>query len=121
MLAVRRGIEPQRGGLAFPGGFINLGETWQQAGAREAGEETGLVIDPDEIQPFDVYSAPDGTLLIFGLARSRSIDDLPPFVPNIEATERLVIRRPEDLCWERHTLAAIRFFDQRGTNQDARA
>src|ERR1700687_165917 len=31
LLVVRRGIEPGRGRLALPGGYINLGETWQQA------------------------------------------------------------------------------------------
>jgi len=32
LLFVRRGIEPRKGKLALPGGFINLGETWQEAG-----------------------------------------------------------------------------------------
>ena len=37
VLVIRRNIPPV-GKLALPGGFIDLGETWQQAGAREAHE-----------------------------------------------------------------------------------
>jgi ADP-ribose pyrophosphatase YjhB (NUDIX family) len=46
VLLVRRNIEPQIGQLALPGGYMNLGETWQQAGARELFEETGTIIRP---------------------------------------------------------------------------
>src|SRR5690242_3203089 len=42
VLAVRRTILPQQGMLALPGGFVDLKETWQEAGAREVQEETGL-------------------------------------------------------------------------------
>jgi ADP-ribose pyrophosphatase YjhB (NUDIX family) len=30
LLVVRRGIQPGRGRLALRGGYINLGETWQE-------------------------------------------------------------------------------------------
>lgn len=68
LVLIRRGIEPGYGKWAFPGGFINLGESWQEAGAREVLEETHIVIGPEEIREFRVRSAPDGTLLIFGVA-----------------------------------------------------
>ena len=68
LLFVRRGIEPRKGKLTLPGSFINLGESWQEAGARQVLEETGVAIAPDEIREFHVRSAPDGTLLIFGVA-----------------------------------------------------
>lgn len=112
LLAVRRGNEPRRGGLAMPGGFVNLGETWQEAGAREVLEETGLMLDPDELEPFDVYSAPDGTLLIFSRACPRTSSELPPFFPNVEVTERVIVRHPETLTWDRHIRAAVRFFSR---------
>src|SRR5205085_2744337 len=79
VLAVRGAIEPRKGQLALPGGFVDLGESWQQAGARELREETGIVIDPGEIRDFRVLSAPDGTVLIFGVAGKRAARDLPRF------------------------------------------
>ena len=33
VLTIRRGIDPHRGKLALPGGFIEIPETWQQADA----------------------------------------------------------------------------------------
>ncbi|HND22217.1 MAG TPA: NUDIX domain-containing protein, partial [Acidobacteriota bacterium] len=59
LLMIRRGIEPRKGMLALPGGYVNFGESWQQAAAREVLEETGLPLDPAEISLFDVISAPD--------------------------------------------------------------
>jgi ADP-ribose pyrophosphatase YjhB (NUDIX family) len=91
LLFVRRGIEPRKGRLALPGGYINFGESWQAAGAREVLEETGLVISPNEIRELRVHSAPDGTLLIFGAARPRTSASLPPLTPNGEVTERLIL------------------------------
>jgi NADH pyrophosphatase NudC (nudix superfamily) len=44
LLVVRHNIAPQLGRLALPGGYINRGESWQQAGARELLEETGIAV-----------------------------------------------------------------------------
>lgn len=77
LLVVRRSIPPRSGLLALPGGFINHGEGWQEAGAREVEEETGLRIEPATIREFAVRSAPDGTLLVFGMAAPLRAADLP--------------------------------------------
>src|SRR5512135_2717205 len=83
VLVVRRNIEPQIGQLALPGGYINRGESWQQAGARELLEETGIVIQPEDLREFRVKSAPGyNMLIVFGLAHRIRASDLPPFVPN---------------------------------------
>lgn len=112
LLVVRRSIEPQKGELALPGGFITQGETWQQAGARELFEETGIAIEPRDICEFRVLSNPGGTILIvFGLAPEQSAAALPPFAPNDEAAERLVLYGPEELAFPLHTQAMREFFE----------
>ena len=42
VLLVRRGKEPEKGMLTFPGGSLELGETMAECAARELMEETGL-------------------------------------------------------------------------------
>jgi len=110
ILVVRRGIMPQQGQLALPGGYIELGESWQAAAARELVEEAGILIEPQTVQLFCVHSAPDGTLLIFGLAPAVRAADLPPFAPTSEATERLVIIAPIALAFPLHTGVVDEFF-----------
>lgn len=110
LLVVRRGITPGLGGLALPGGYIGMGETWQEAGAREVWEETGLRLDPAEIADFTALTALEGMVLIFGIAAPRTAADLPPFAPNAESTERLVIGAPVELAFPLHTTAVQTYF-----------
>jgi ADP-ribose pyrophosphatase YjhB (NUDIX family) len=112
LLAVRRAIPPKIGELALPGGYINYGETWQEAGAREVFEESGVRIDPAEITEFRVRSAPDGTLIIFGLAQPHPLEQLPAFLPNEEASERVLLTRPVEMAFGLHNEMARLFFLQ---------
>ncbi|HEX2914584.1 MAG TPA: NUDIX domain-containing protein [Chloroflexia bacterium] len=113
LLVVRRTINPGKGMLGLPGGFINLGESWQAAAARELFEETGITVDPGEVREFRVHSAPDGTLLVFGLALPRSETDLPPFVPSDEASERVILTAPAPLAFSTHTQVVQEYFEQK--------
>lgn len=113
LLVVRRGIEPRKGQLALPGGFIEVGESWQQAGAREVREETGLVLSPEEIRDFRVLSAPDGTVLIFGLAEPREESALPELVPNPETESLEILRAPAPLAFPLHSQVVVEYFSRR--------
>lgn len=42
VVAIRRNIDPFRGTLAFPGGYIDHSEDWRLAALRELAEELGL-------------------------------------------------------------------------------
>jgi len=114
LVVIRRGVEPSRGALALPGGYINLGESWEEAGAREVLEETGIVVDPAGIRHFGVGNGSDGVIVIFGLAQPASPGDIPPFKPNEESTERLIIREAIDLAFPLHTEIAKLYFRRSG-------
>ena len=56
VLMVRRRKDPFKDRLALPGGFVNEGETVEEAMKREAIEETSLEVEPVDI--LGVYSDP---------------------------------------------------------------
>ncbi len=49
VVVIKRGRPPLQGQWSIPGGMVELGETVREAVAREALEETGLVVDVGEI------------------------------------------------------------------------
>jgi ADP-ribose pyrophosphatase YjhB (NUDIX family) len=111
VVVVRRDIEPFRGEIALPGGFIETGESWREAAVRELQEETGLTAEPGEVALFDVHSSYNGfTLLVFGLLPSRPAATLPASVATTEATEWLVVTEPTGLCFPTHTMALADYF-----------
>src|SRR5262249_2340134 len=110
LVAVRRDIEPARGQLALPGGFIEVGESWQEATVRELREETGLIAAAGEARLFAVHRAPLATINLFGLLPPRRFEELPPSAPTEEATEWLVLTRPQRLAFSTHTQAMAEYF-----------
>jgi 8-oxo-dGTP diphosphatase len=57
VVLIRRGSEPFKGQWALPGGFVQIGETVEEAARREAAEETGLAVEISRL--VGVYSDPD--------------------------------------------------------------
>lgn len=108
LLVIRRNIPPI-GRLALPGGFIEVGESWQMACQRELFEETGIEITSEEIELFDVKSAPDGTVLIFGLANNKTRDQI-TFTQNDETQEVAFIDSAVELGFPLHTEVVKKFF-----------
>ncbi|MET0417316.1 MAG: NUDIX domain-containing protein [Actinoplanes sp.] len=111
LLVVRRGIPPARGRLALPGGFVDLNESWQAAAVRELFEETGLQADESAVRLYDTVSAPDGTLLVFGLLPGLpDAGMLPVSEPNGESMGWEVVSGPVELGFSLHTAVARRYF-----------
>ncbi|WP_433302983.1 NUDIX domain-containing protein [Actinoplanes sp. CA-030573] len=114
LLVVRRGIPPARDRLALPGGYVDLGESWQAAAARELSEEVGLKTDPAGVRHFDTVSAPDGTLLVFGLFPALpDASAIPRPAPNDETLGWEILYGPTELGFSIHTAIAARFFQGR--------
>jgi ADP-ribose pyrophosphatase YjhB (NUDIX family) len=109
LVVIRRNIEPRKGTLTLPGGYIDLGETWQEAGKREVLEETGIDISGGDLALFEVMNGFDGTLVVFGLAAKQPRDILQPFSSE-ETQEVVLIDRPIELGFPMHSEVAARYF-----------
>ncbi|MHA1881824.1 MAG: NUDIX domain-containing protein [Candidatus Thorarchaeota archaeon] len=57
VVLIKRGRDPFKGQWVFPGGFVDYGETVEDAAVREVMEETGLNVRLETI--LGVYSDPD--------------------------------------------------------------
>lgn len=56
ILFVRRAVEPYAGKWAPPGGYPEKGESMRAAAVREVNEETGIVIEQNQLIPFFLSS-----------------------------------------------------------------
>jgi 8-oxo-dGTP diphosphatase len=69
VILLRRGFDPGQGLWTFPGGFVDLGESVEEAARREVDEELGMAIEVERL--VGVYSrAEDRVVLIVYGARA---------------------------------------------------
>jgi ADP-ribose pyrophosphatase YjhB (NUDIX family) len=124
LLVVRRAIEPKIGKLALVGGFLEEHETWQQGGAREVREETGVTVDAATLSPFWYTSTEPrpNRVLLFSTATPAQLSSLPAFAGDKENSERGLIFGPKGLedifAFPLHIEAARRFFAARNVDGD---
>lgn len=109
LVVARRNIDPQKGTLVLPGGYLDIGETWQEGAQRELYEETGIWIPLDGITLYDVHNGLDNTLVISGLAEKQPRSCLKPF-SSVETQEIGLIEEQIELGFPLHNLLVRRYF-----------
>jgi ADP-ribose pyrophosphatase YjhB (NUDIX family) len=112
LVVTRRNIEPQKGTFVLPGGYLDLGETWQEGTVRELFEETGIKVSAGEITLYDVQNGLDNTLVISGLAEKQPRSCLKPFSSS-ETQEVGLIEEPIDLGFPLHNQLVRRYFAEK--------
>lgn len=101
VLLVKRAIEPRRGTWTLPAGFMENGETLEEAAAREVFEETGA---PVSIQClYSVFSIPhiNQIYVIF------QADMISPTLRTSPESEEVRLFAPEELPWDNLSYPAI--------------
>jgi len=112
LLMIRRALAGEGyGKLALPGGFQMLGQTWQEAGAREVLEETGVGIDPARLRVLAVETTPDRRQNIL-FCQSPPVEHAGDFVHDAEVAEVLVIFEPVETAFLLHTRMVRTFFEE---------
>jgi ADP-ribose pyrophosphatase YjhB (NUDIX family) len=90
---LRRGFDPSAGLWTFPGGFVDLGESVEDAARREAREE--LEIDVELTGLVGVYSRADAPVVLVVFAAAPSGEPRPtPEAPEVRAFA------PAELPWD---------------------
>ena len=99
ILLVKRSVEPQKGLWCLPGGFMELGETPEQAALRELKEETGLCGQVEQLLGVTANPSPDyHTVILIGFLVKRYSGRMRPGDDASEAA-----------CFQAHVLPDIAF------------
>jgi ADP-ribose pyrophosphatase YjhB (NUDIX family) len=114
LLIQRRNIEPKKGEWALPGGYIEFGETWQEAAARENMEEMGMKSSPEDYEILDIRKPGSGNMLIFCLYEKWECAEelMVRFVPNSEVLELRAYYGDMDLAFPAHNEMAKQFMKE---------
>ena len=77
ILLCRRARSPGLGRWTLPGGFMECGESLEEAAARETVEETGIVLDLNELRFYGISSVVDISQVYVGFLARLTTDQQP--------------------------------------------
>jgi ADP-ribose pyrophosphatase YjhB (NUDIX family) len=99
-LWIKRATDPQHGMWAQPAGFMEKGETPEEAACRELYEETGAVLRPEQLKLFIVGSLPEisEVYLVY-----RGELERPRFATSSPEAEEVALYAESEVPW--HSLA----------------
>ena len=98
ILLCRRANDPAAGTWAIPGGFMECGETLEEAAARETLEETGVRLRPHTLRLHAVSTLPEISEVYVGFLAS--LTELPELVCGPECSE-VGFFEEADLPWSK--------------------
>jgi len=114
ILLIRRARDPGLGKLAFPGGYLEIGETWQEGMSRELREETSLDIAPSLFRLDGIESSTDKErIIIFGRTPYLPSNIISEFTPNSEVSELVITNQDTELAFPTHTKALSQYLVER--------
>ena len=118
LLGVRRGIAPQIGGIAFPGGYVDQFELPIEAASRELKEETGLVIDSINLRLIKEHKTIHNQILMFYESEKKieldeAISAFDLFGDKVESDGILVINKQSQMCFSSHEEIKHRIFNNK--------
>ncbi|MCD6525413.1 MAG: NUDIX hydrolase [Desulfuromonas sp.] len=105
VVLIERKNEPY--GWALPGGFVDYGESLEQAACREAREETGLQLE--KLQQFRAYSAPDRDPRHHTISMVFSAEGVGTLCSGDDAADARLFpldQLPQPLCFDHATILA---------------
>jgi 8-oxo-dGTP diphosphatase len=95
LVLVRQNRDHRRDAWVLPGGFVNLGESLEEAVVREVREETRLFIRVNRV--LNAYSYPGSQKVVLGFIAEYLYGDLAPGDEILEAR----VFSPEQIPWDR--------------------
>ena len=108
LLMIRCGLAEGHGELALPGGYQMRGETWQEAGAREVFEETGVRVEPEHLRALSIVTTLDRQQnLLF--SQTPPVEHSGAFTHDGEVLEVIVVREPVRTAFPLHNEMVARF------------
>jgi 8-oxo-dGTP pyrophosphatase MutT (NUDIX family) len=96
ILLLRRAVEPGIGGWDLPAGYLDPGESFEQAAVREALEESGIEVRLIELT--GVYHSPPANA-VTAVFRAAPADPSAPVVLDFESSDHAWVPRSEVAAW----------------------